>query len=104
MSTDVTYRRGANLVTVPATIGRTANELADGYGAVHEVLYRDYIVSVSDLVLNSVETQPQRGDLIEEVVGGVTHVYRVQPAEDGECWRWSDPYHRQYRIHAKRDA
>lgn len=105
MSSNVTYRRGVSSVTVPATRGKTDETLQDGYGVLTHVMASDFIISASDLVLSSVRVEPQRGDTIEYLAAdGSTHVYRVEPITGEECWSWNDPYHNDYRIHAKRDS
>ncbi|HMP05787.1 MAG TPA: hypothetical protein PJ982_05515 [Lacipirellulaceae bacterium] len=105
VATEVTYRRGAEELTVRATIGRTLLKLDDGYGGVRlEWTDRDYLIRAADLALGGSPTQPQRGDQIREAVGAQTLVYEVLAPGDEPPWRWADPHRRMVRIHTKQIA
>ncbi len=102
VATEVTYRRGAEEVTVRATIGRTLLQLDNGNGGVQmEWTDRDYLIRAADLVLGGNPAQPQRGDKIRENVGTQTLVYEVLAPGDEPPWRWADPHRQMYRIHTK---
>jgi hypothetical protein len=101
-SRPVAYRRGADEVTVQATIGRTLLKLDDGYGGVRmEWTDRDFLIHAADLVLNGVAVLPERGDLIRETQGGKVIVYEVMAPGKEPAWRWSDVFHKVLRVHAK---
>jgi len=101
-SRTVVYRRGANEVTVQATVGRTLLKLDDGYGGVRmEWTDRDFVIAADDLVLGGEKTLPQRGDQVRETVDGQTLVYEVLAPGSEPEWRWSDPHRRLLRIHTK---
>ena len=60
-SRSVVYQRGANQVTVPATIGRTLMKLADGEGGVRmEWTDRDFLIRADALVLAGNRIEPAR--------------------------------------------
>jgi hypothetical protein len=101
-SRPVVYRRGADEVTVQATIGRTLLKLDDGYGGVRmEWTDRDFLIHAADLVLGGNTVLPERGDLIRETQGGKTFVYEVMAPGKEPAWRWSDVFRKVLRIHAK---
>lgn len=98
----VTYRRGADEVTLQAVIGRTLLKLDDGYGGVRmEWTDRDFLIAADDLVLGGEKTLPQRGDQVRETVDGQTLVYEVLAPGNEPEWRWSDPHRTLLRIHTK---
>lgn len=97
----ITYRRGANSVTVTATIGRTEFELDDEFGVLRKIESRDFLIAAADLVLNSVTVLPERGDEIDETQGSVTYTYEVMAPGKEPHYRFSDPYRRTLRIHTK---
>ncbi len=101
-SRQVVYRRGAQQVTVQATMGRTLLKLDDGYGGVRmEWTDPDFLIHAADLVLGGSITLPKRGDQIRETVGTQTFVYEVMaPGKEPPC-RFSDPYRKVLRIHTK---
>jgi len=101
-SRPVAYRRGADEVSVQATIGRTLLRLDDGYGGVRmEWTDRDFLIHADDLVLNGNAVLPERGDLIRETQGGKTFVYEVMAPGKEPAWRRSDVFRKVLRIHAK---
>jgi hypothetical protein len=101
-SRQVVYGRGVEQVTVQATIGRTLLKLDDGFGGVRmEWTDRDFLIHAADLVLGGSATLPERGDQIRETVGTQTFVYEVMAPGREPPWRWSDPYRKVLRIHAK---
>ena len=101
-SRPVAYRRGADEVTVQATIGRTLLKLDDGYGGVRmEWTDRDFLIHAADLVLDGEPSLPERGDLIRETQGTRTFVYEVMAPGKEPPWRWSDVFRKVLRIHTK---
>jgi hypothetical protein len=95
MTRDVTYARGIITAAVKATIGRTEYETDDGQVVRTEFTDRDFLISVSDLVLNGVARLPEEGDQIHEVHGNNTLIFEVMG------WRYSDPYRRTFRLETK---
>lgn len=97
----VVYRRGAEAVELPATIGRTVFRLDKGYGLAERIESRDYLVLVVDLVLGGAPILPKPGDQVRETEGGQVFIYEVMAPGNEPCWRYSDPFRRTYRIHSK---
>ena len=97
----VVYGRGADLVEVPATIGRSNFTEVNAFGVLEQVVSRDYLVTASDLVLGGAPVTPNRGDVIVEEGQGLRHTHEVLAPNGKHHWRWSDSYHRTYRIHTK---
>jgi len=95
------YRRGAEAISVPATVGRTVFQVSREYGLFERHESRDYLVSAEHLVLAGSAALPQRGDVIRETDGARTYEYEVMAPGSEPCWRWSDDYRRTLRIHTK---
>ena len=101
MTQSVLYKRGTDIVQVPATIGETVFQIDDGAGALLRVESRDYLILAADLVLAGSPVLPRRGDQIQEIKGTQTYIYEVAAPGGEPEWRWSDPYRRTLRIHTK---
>jgi hypothetical protein len=97
----VTYCRGADCVTVPATVGKTIFQIARDLGPFERIESRDYLVTAAELVLQANPILPSRGDRIREEQDGKVYVYEVIAPGSEPCWRWSDDYRRTLRIHTK---
>lgn len=97
----VVYSRGADSVTVDATIGKTIFRIDNAYGISERTEARDYLILVVDLILDSVETLPEPGDKIAETDGDILYTYEVMAPGGEDVWRYSDPYRRTLRIHTK---
>lgn len=101
-SRTVVYRRGANEITVQATIGRTLLKLDDGYGGVRmEWTDRDFLIHAADLELDGQAMLPERGDQVRETQDGKTFVFEVIAPGSEPPWRWSDVFRKLLRIHSK---
>ena len=93
----VLYKKGNDLVEIPATIGKTIFRIEDGYGRIVHYESRDYLISSADLVINGTVVQPEKGD--EIIDNGF--IYEVMaPANEPE-WRYSDSFRNTLRIHTK---
>lgn len=99
----VTYRRGVAAIPVCAAFGRTMLKLADDLGTVRiEWTDRDFLIPTASLKIAGRPILPQRGDRIVTSDGATTETFEVLPYADEPHWRWSDPYKRMLRVHAKR--
>lgn len=103
-SHSVTYFRGAEQVTVQATIGKTEFEIDDGSGIIVRSQSRDFLIQATDLQLGGVETLPVAGDQIRETQGLNTFVYEVMAPGNEPPYRYSDPFRKLLRIHSKHVA
>lgn len=104
VSQSIVYSRGESSVTIPdATVGRTEFEVIDQNQQLVRAESRDFIFDVSELVLASVVSLPEQGDLIVETIGSETWTYEVMaPLPRTPPWRYADPpYHSRLRVHTK---
>ncbi|CAN5495964.1 hypothetical protein BH11PLA2_BH11PLA2_22810 [soil metagenome] len=98
VSRTVMYRRGADEIAVPATIGRTLMKLADSEGGVRmEWTDRDFLIRADLLVIAGNRITPERGDRV--IDDG--KVYEVMAPGGEPPWRVSDPFGVMLRIHTK---
>jgi hypothetical protein len=99
----VTYQRGSQQTTLPATIGRTLMKLDDGYGGVRmEWTDRDFLIQAADLRFAGLQVSPERGDRLLDADGLQTVIYEVVSFGGNPPWRFSDPFGTLLRIHTKR--
>ena len=101
-SVPVTYARAGDSVPLSPLPGTTLFEHYDTRGTLQTFHSRDFLIQASELILAASLTEPQPGDKITEVAGGVTHTYEVLRARDGEAWRFSDELRSIMRVHSKR--
>ena len=101
MTRKVVYQRETECVEVSATIGKTIFRVDTGYGRLERLEARDYLVTATELVLNSTSTLPQAGDRIREVDGLLVYIYEVMAPGNEPVYRFSDSYRRTFRIHTK---
>lgn len=109
MSTEVTYHRGAQSVTLRATVGRTPFDVTSDSGVSIRSESRDYIIRTADLVLGGASSLPLVGDKIHEVDGVTTYIYEVltpgavtgAQGERDPHYVYSDPGRLALRVHTK---
>lgn len=101
---EVTYVRGADRVTITATLARTRTQQLDTTGMLRTVYVgRDYLIRPADLVLGGQSSEPRKGDRIIDVGDdGGEEVYEVQPTISGEPVYEQDAYGTRWRVHTKR--
>lgn len=97
----VTFRRGADSVSITATVGATPfiDEAQDGYTIQWES--RDFILSSADLILSGDVVQPQVGDVFEQTIGSDVCTFLVVAPINGQCFRYADAARQTIRIHTK---
>ncbi|RLC78695.1 MAG: hypothetical protein DRI61_09445 [Chloroflexi bacterium] len=96
-SEPVVYHRGAESVSLSATIGNTEFEVADEYNTIQTFRSRDFIITKSDLIIGGSATYPVAGDTVVE--GAET--FEVVSPGGSQCYR-EDDYGQLYRIHTKK--
>lgn len=101
MSRTVQYQRGAEVIEVSASPGRTIFEQVDRMGIVQKIEARDFLILRTDLVLGGQEKLPRAGDRVRDPDGNFTQIYEVMAPGGEPPWRYSDPYRRTLRIHTK---
>ena len=99
----ITYRRGAESVTVDATLGRKDFEADSQEGRLY-VRTNDFLVPAAALVLGGGAVLPERGDLIDVVFGSETATFEVLAQDGVPPWEYTDPHQTLLRIHTKRVA
>lgn len=102
-SDEVTYRRGTDSATFPATITGQLLRVTDVQGVVKMVRTdADFIFAASNLVLNGSRVEPAKGDYIDVTQDGVTLRYQVlPPGNDEAASRSSGTHRRAFRVHTK---
>ncbi|MEN6385306.1 MAG: hypothetical protein ABFD79_08905 [Phycisphaerales bacterium] len=95
-SETVIYKRGADTINICASFGKTDYQIEDQSGFKIGGQITDFLFYATDLVFDGLLTVPKAGDRIE--VNGRT--YEALFINDG-CWRYSDPYNKMIRFHAK---
>lgn len=96
----VTYRRGADSVTLTATVGSSLLRLTEpGGGSRIERTERDYLIAPDLLVLGGRVVEPRRGDRVEDAADG--RVYEVLAPEGEAPWRYADGRGTLLRVHCK---
>lgn len=101
-SRTVTYRRGADTITISASIGKTEHQSKDRFNFIEIWQSRDYLILADDLKISGARITPTKGDVIEDTDdAGDPIKYKVVP--DGEdVFRYSDKYGQRLRIFTKR--
>lgn len=95
-SRSVTYRRGAALVTLNATIGTSILKVSDGLGGISiERTDRDYLLKAVDL---GALAPPCAGDRIDDD----SEQYEVLAPKGEPVYRQSDPFSIMLRVHCKK--
>lgn len=95
----VTYVRGAERIdlTGKAWVGRTVFSRTGKDGGANIIFGdRDYLIPVADLPF-----EPDKGDWIEETIGGAVVIFNVLPPSGEPAKRYSDPQRTRWRVHTK---
>jgi hypothetical protein len=94
----VEYRRGANVATITAVVGRSVFESQDQSGVSESWESRDYIIKTADFP----HSEPLRGDRIVETLGSDSIVFEVVSPRGVPLFHHGDPFHSTIRVHTKR--
>lgn len=98
----IVYSDGTHQVTIPlAAVSETTYEIDDGERVVETWTSRDYLVAVSDLVLNGAPAVPAKGHTITEVINGATKVFTVMAPKGKQAFEYSDRGQTTFEIHTK---
>jgi len=100
-SESVTYKRGANSVTVNAGIAETTARTINEQGFEIQVRAVDFLIEVDDLIILAANIKPDVGDTVTRTVNGETIIYEVLKTIDEKEYRESDRYGTIFRIHTK---
>ena len=96
-SESIIYRRGGNTKTIQAVHPQVSDDVVEESGAVVTIRSRDFIFAASDLILNSLEEKPKRGDAIE----WDGNVYEVLPVDGSTLWEWHGSDKNQIIVHTQ---
>lgn len=83
----VNYVRGTQEVELTAVKGRVDREALDLEAVRFGRETQQWIIKASDLDFGTGPTLPQRGDVIEETVGGVTYQFEVVTPDNQTAYR-----------------
>ena len=102
-SESITYRRGANAVTLTASLGSQLLRTTDRQGNTKtERTDRDFILTAAKLILGGEQTEPQAGDYVDLTTGTTTERFEVMALPANEPpWRYCDGNKLMLRVHAK---
>jgi len=100
---EVSYRRGAQQVTVRAIIGRKDFEVDTAEGRLY-FRANDFLIHRVDLVLAGQPTLPVRGDRIVVDFGAGEETFEVLPGDGSQPWEYSDAFEKLLRVHTKKVA
>lgn len=98
-----TYSRSPHSVTIKAVPGNAANVEQPSRGLSVAADEHEWLVKVTDLVLNGTQATPKKGDRLVVVRGGISLTYTVTPRNGEQPFR-TDPTGGMYRIHTKLTA
>jgi len=100
-SQPVTYSRGAEEVTLNATIGKTTYEVDDEYGVRVQAEVIDFLIMADDMVLGGEKLLPEPGDKISVTRGVDIVVFEVMSLAGQGHYRFSDSYGQTLRVHTR---
>lgn len=109
VGSNVVYYRKNGSVTIECSLrvwqGRTVYRIEDSGGSRVEWGDRDYLIPVDLLILDSIKSEPRRGDWIIETFEGSpveTERFEISAPENEQAWRYSDFACTLFRVHTKR--
>ena len=105
-SVTVTYWRGPLSCQLQATIGRMLLKTTDRLGETKtELTDRDFTFKAADLIIDSMQTEPMDGDMIEVEFPEATRQFTVMPFGNEPSWRYADEQgETTIRVHTKHTA
>lgn len=102
---EITYTRGAETITITASVGRTVFASQQDGKARVEFGEIDLVIDSADLVLGGVKSEPARGDRVGITLDGTAMTLELMIPQTREpAWRYSDPERKRIRLHLKRVA
>lgn len=102
-ATTVAIRRGMSYTGgVSAIPGGLSDQAAIVRGVTEELSQRDYLIRAADYKIDGAATEPSRGDVIEEIIGGTTRYFRVLPPSNSQQhFGFVGPARTILRVHTK---
>jgi len=101
-SRTVTYIRGAQSVSVSATLDSQLLRVSDRLGNTKvERTDRDFLITAADLILGGVVATPERGDEVRVTFGSTVERFSVMAPGTEPHWRYEDAHQTLLRVHSK---
>jgi hypothetical protein len=97
----VEYGRGVQSVELSCTMGTTTYEATDEDGFSIQETAVDFMFAASSLILGDSVVLPKLGDWLRHTVGDEVRLYEVLDIGGGGHYRYSDPFGKRLRVHAK---
>ncbi len=98
----ITVGRGLNTsAPLMATVGKSGSLTYEADGSQTFAKNRDYLIEASLYVINGVQVEPARFDVITEVVNGVPRTFEVLDADGDGPSTSTDSGISVYRVHTK---
>ena len=101
MTETATYRRGAASVSLAVSVGLYERGLDETISVAEESSLRDFIICASNLVLDGSIVEPLAGDKIDITFNGTVCTFELMSPGEGPCFRYSDQYRLDLRVHAR---
>lgn len=98
----ITVSRGLNTsAPLEATIGSSGSLSYESDGTQHFVKNRDYLIEATSYVINDVQVEPARFDVITEVINGTPRTFEVLDANGDGSSTSTDSGLTVFRVHTK---
>ena len=101
MTETATYRRASASISLAASVGLYERGLDETISVAEESALRDILITATDLVLSTVQVEPEPGDEIDITFNGTACTFEVMSPGDGPCFRYSDQFRVTLRVHAR---
>jgi hypothetical protein len=104
LASGVSYARASvGSVNLLATNAKKVYEVDAGDGSVISIESHDYLITVADLLINSIPIFPKPGDQITDAnMSGTPAVFEVMDLSRAKpCYEYSDDWRQTFRIHTK---
>ncbi len=99
---EITATRGINSsAVILATVGFTGETIFDEMGTTTFTKHRDYLVDATDYDFGSGAIEPQRHDIITEVINGVPCTFEVVSANGDKPANYDNRDRTLWRLHTK---
>ena len=94
--------RGLNTsAPLVATVGTSGSLSYESDGTQHFVKNRDYLIEATSYVINGVQVEPVRFDVITEVINGTPRTFEVLDADGNGSSTSTDSGITVFRVHTK---
>jgi hypothetical protein len=94
----VEYQRGDADLSIRAKRGRSVFEVTNAQGFLMRTEVQDFIVQADDFIIDGLPSAPERSDRITDG----DNIFEVMSFGGEPCFRYTDEYRQQMRIHTKK--